>query len=109
MKNLNTVLTVVANNGNVKFPVIERKSFLEADILSLNLDTRSENALKRNGYNTVQEVFNNLDKLPEMKGCGAKSVNRILYGICSAYYGKLNPEEKEKYLMEIVELNTEKK
>lgn len=106
MENLNTVLKVVAENGNVKFPIIEKKSFLETDIFTLDLDTRSSNSLKRNGFNTIQEVLDNLDKLPRMRGCGAKSVNRILYGICSAYYGKLNPEEKEKYLLKIVELNT---
>ena len=106
MENLNLVLTTVSDNGNVKFPIIERRSFLEKDILSMNLDARSENALKRNGFNTVDEVLGDLDNLPKMKGCGAKSVNRILYGICSTYYGNLNPEEKTKYLMEIVELNT---
>ena len=109
MENLNTVLKVVAENGNVKFPIIERKSFLETDIFSLDLDTRSSNALKRNKLNTVKDVFDNLNAIPKFRGCGAKSINRILYGICSAYYEKLNPEEKEKYLLKIVELNTEKK
>ncbi len=106
MENLNSTLTQVANNGNVKFPIIERKSFLETDILSLELDTRSSNALKRNNINTVKDVFDNLNEIPKFRGCGVKSVNRILYGICSAYYEKLNPEEKKKYLMEIVKLNT---
>lgn len=108
MENLNTVLKVVANNGNVKFPIIEKKSFLETDIFSLDLDTRSSNGLKRNGFHTVQDVMDNLDKLYKMRGCGSKSVNRILYGICSSYYRTLDAEGKLTYLNKVVKLNTER-
>lgn len=106
MENLDLVLTVVAHNGDVKFPIIEKKSFLETHILDLDLDTRSINALANNGITNVKGVLDNLSEIPHFKGCGAKSVNRILYGICSTYYGKLNPEQKKAYLLKIVELNT---
>ena len=108
MENLDLVLTTVAHNGNVKFPIIEKKSFLETDVTFLDLDTRSSNGLKRNGFHTVQDVLNNLSSLYKMRGCGTKSVNRILYGICSSYYRTLDAEQKLAYLNKLVKLNTER-
>lgn len=106
MKNLNTVLKEVAYNGNVKFPIKETQTLLNTSIDELDLDTRSCNALHRGQYETVRDVLNNLDKIHNLRNCGSKSVNRILYKICCCYYNTLSESEKMKYLMKIVKLNT---
>lgn len=107
MKNLNTVLKEVAYKGNVKFPIKETKVLLSTSIDDLDLDTRSCNALHRVGFETVQEVLNNLEKIHNIRNCGSKSINRILYKICCYYYNTLSESEKKKYLMQIIKLNTE--
>ena len=108
MERLNTVLTVVSHNGNVKFPVMKTPLLLETSVDDLDLDTRSCHALHRAGMKTIRDVINNANTLHSIKNCGAKSVNRIMYKICTYYYSLLNEKEKAKYLYRLVELNTTK-
>ena len=107
MELLNSTLYNIAQkrNGNVKFPVIEKKEFLATHIDMLDLDSRSINVLNRNKIHTVQGILNNLQILPDMRGCGAKTTNRIIYKICAYYYATLSNTEKQKYLNKIEMLN----
>lgn len=109
METLNRTLYDISKkrNGNVKFPVIEKRCFLETHIDMLELDVRSNNVLKRNGINTIQGVLNNLQTLPNMKGCGVKTANRIIYKICAYYYSTLSETEKQTYLNKVKTLNGE--
>lgn len=106
MENLKLVLKMVADNGNVKFPVTERQSFLQTSIDNLDLDVRSSNALHRAGCKTVEDVINKANHLHRIRSCGSKSINRIMYGIAATYYNQLTETEKNKYLIQLVELNT---
>ena len=106
MKHLNAVLTEVASNGNVKFPIIENQVFLQTPIENLDLDTRSFNSLKRAKIDDIQGILENLDNIHKFKGCGVKSANRILYKICATYYEFV--DDKESYLNQIKELNQQK-
>lgn len=105
MKKLNTVLKEVAQEGKVKFPVIQNKEFMEMHIDEMDLDQRSINVLKRSGVFTIKDIIKNLNLIQNVKGCGNKTVSRIMYKICSCYYSELTETEKNKYLMEIIKLN----
>ena len=95
----------MAQEGKVKFPVIQHKEFMEMLVDEMDLDQRSVNVLKRSGSFTIQDVLKNLNLIQDMKGCGTKTVSRIMYKICSCYYSQLTETEKKKYLMEIIKLN----
>lgn len=105
MKLLNTVLKEVSKEGKVKFPVMTKREFLETPIETLELDARSNNALKRTKINTIKDLLNNLNEIPHIRGCGTKSVSRIMYRICTYYYGNLSEQERMSYLKEIIQLN----
>ena len=105
MQKLNTVLQEVAKEGRVKFPVIKRKEFLQASVDSLELDMRSSNALQRHQIYTVEDLLNKANELHRIRGCGSKSISRIMYRICAYYYESLQKQEKEQYLKEIIKLN----
>lgn len=107
MELLNSTLYNISKkrNGNVKFPVIEKKEFLATHIDMLELDLRSSNVLKRNEINTIQGILDNLQTIPNFKGCGIKSTNRIIYKICAYYYATLSEKEKQAYLNKIEMLN----
>lgn len=107
MENLNNVLQNISQkqNGNVKFPIIEKREFLETHIDMLDLDMRSSNVLMRNKIHNVQGILNNIKILPQLKGCGIKTTNRILYKICAYYYATLSEKDKKTYLEKIKTLN----
>ena len=110
MKNLNKVLLQVGeeHKGMVKFPVTENKTFLETPIEELCFDVRSYNVLKRydkGSIKTVKDIIANLSTLHKSRGCGTKTMSRIMYQICQYNYSQLSPKEKEKYLNKIIELN----
>lgn len=109
MEKLNETLIKISSrnkNGNIKFPVTDRQSFLQTHIDNLDLDVRSNNALHRAGCETVEDVINKVDDLHKIRNCGAKSISKIMYGISKCYYSQLTEIEKEKYLVKLVELNT---
>lgn len=105
MKDLNTVLKEVAVNGNVKFPIKENESILNAPINALSLSVRSSNALQRNGIRTVGDLLYKLELLDKIRGLGVKSKQDVLYGLCAYQYVSLEPKEKQKYLSRLIELN----
>ena len=105
MNELNKVLIKGASDGNVRFPIIEKSSFMEKSIDELDLNVRAYNALRRNGIKTVSEILDNIDTLPKIRGCGRKTVNDILYKVCCNYYSTLDKKGRESYLQKIEELN----
>ena len=105
MELLNTVLKEVSKEGRVKFPIMNRKEFLETPIEILELDARSNNALKKTNINTIKDLLNNLNELPRIRGCGTKSISRIMHRICTYYYGSLREQERMSYLKKIIQLN----
>ena len=107
MKNLNTVLMTVAVNGEVTYPFLEKESIRSVSVENLNLDTRSSNALKRNHIKTIGELLDRVEELKDIRGLGAKSKGNIMYNLCAFQYNQLNAEKKIKYLLKIVEMNTE--
>lgn len=109
MKNLNIVLTEVARNGMVRFPILETQSLRSIPVSDLNLDTRSSNAIQRNHIQTIGELLDNIGMLKDIRGLGAKSKSNILYSLCAFQYNLLNEERKKEYLNKIVKMNTERR
>lgn len=105
MKDLNTVLTIVAANGVVVYPFIETQTIREASINVLNLGTRAYNALKRNKIDTIGKLLDTIPALDKMRGLGTKSKSNILYELCAFTYASLSNKRKKDYLMRIIELN----
>jgi DNA-directed RNA polymerase alpha subunit len=105
MKELNKTLQRVAKEGKVRFPVIESKEFLQTSVDALDLDARSSNSLKRTKIYTVEDILMNKNELHKIRGCGSKSISRIMYGICVYHYLHLAEQEKKTYLEELIKLN----
>ena len=109
MKELNTLLTKVAKNGQVVYPITETETFKALSINVLNLDTRCSNGLKRSDIHTIGELLITIDNgsILQIRSLGRKSVNKILYELCAYQYNSLPTKEKrDKFLKRIIELNT---
>jgi len=105
MEKLNMTLLNVAKNGNVKFPVCYTETFLNQSVGNLDLDARSSNVLDRGNIYTIGDIIENVDAIRKVKGCGTRTVNRILYQVCVLYYKQLDGNKKDAYLKEIIKLN----
>ena len=104
MKDLNTVLTEVADNkGIVRFPFMENEEIRNLPIDTLNLDVRSFNGLKRNNIETIGDLIDKSHLINTFRNLGKKSCGKIMYALCCYQYSIIT--DKKKYLMKIVELN----
>ena len=108
MERLNTVLKTVAVEGRVRFPFPDTEATRNETINVLSLDTRSYNGLRRSGVHTIGDILSVIEngKIFQLKNIGRKSVNRILYELCAYQYKRLSGGKQDKYLMEIVKMNT---
>lgn len=102
---LDTVLTEVAVDGNVKFRIYETDAMREEPLTVLNMSNRGSNALLRNGYRTIGDLIDNWSKLNIVRGLGTKTVQEIKYALCAYQYMLLDPKKRKEYLADIVRLN----
>lgn len=109
MKTLNTVLTTVAVNGVVRYPFIETEIIRNSSVTSLNLDTRSSNALQRNRITTIGELLDKIPEIGKIYGLGTKSKSKIMYELCAFNYASLDDKRKKEYLEKVIKLNTERR
>lgn len=109
MKDLNKVLLVINESKGemetIKFPIRENEKILSTPITALELDKRSFNALSRNKIKTIKDLLENYSRLKDLRNYGIKSYNKTMHSLCAFQYEQLKPEEKQKYLKRIVELN----
>ena len=109
MKELNTVLVSVSNNGTVRYPINETETLREMPVDVLSLDTRCSNGLKRNHIHTIGDLLDSIENgsIKEIHSLGRKSVSKIMYELCTYQYNSLNTKgKKDKFLVRIIELNT---
>ena len=112
MQALNTVLTVVSENGKVVYPIAETEKFKAMSVDVLPLDTRCSNGLKRNKINTIGELINSIENgsLQQIYSLGRKSISKIMYELCAYQYNNLPTKgQKDKFLMKIIKLNLNRK
>ena len=67
----NTLYNKNLNNKKISIDI------LNCGIEKLDFSSRIYNCLKRNNINTVQEIIDNLDELPNIKGLGKSCFNEI--------------------------------
>ena len=69
----------ISNKGTV-YPVFLGDAFLGTDIESLNLSVRSYHCLRRQGWNTVGDIVNNISSIEDilrLRNCGRTSSEEI--------------------------------
>lgn len=87
-----------ANNEKIRF-IFKRSDLLKGDIGYLDLSTRSYNALKRAGANTIEDITERWDSLDKMRGAGKNIVKEIKNKYIEYYYNQLdNPSMAEFWL-----------
>ncbi|MCR5733115.1 MAG: hypothetical protein K6G22_00790 [Lachnospiraceae bacterium] len=96
-------------DAKFRFPVYINESMRNTDIDVLELSTRSNNCLKRAGYQTVGDLverINGSEELMKINSCGKKCVDEIMANLFCYQYAVLSAERKKQYLIRIVELNS---
>ncbi len=91
------------------FPIYLNKQMNETPIEALDLSPRPYNCLKRANYNTVGQLTEAAaqgDLLKRIRNCGTKSVREIMEHLFIFQYEQLSPQRQEKFLMEVVKMNT---
>ncbi len=96
------------HGGNFHFPVYMTEKMENTDIDALELSVRSYNCLKRAGIFTIGDLCSKVQgsaDLRKIRNCGAKSVAEIMDHLFSYQYGLIRPEEKNRYLKHVCEMN----
>ncbi len=80
-------------------------------IEKLNLSVRSNNCLKRVGFNTVDKVVEAMraNTLLQIRNLGKNSRAEINVRIYEFLYGELNELRKKEFVKKLLELNTKKR
>ena len=97
------------HGGRFHFRMYLTGEMMQADLSELDLSPRSSNCLKRAGYDTVGKLVERVsgsEDLKNIRNCGAKSIREIMEHLFLFQYYSLKPEAREKYLMEVVAMNT---
>lgn len=84
----------------------------ETPIEALDLGVRSYNSLKRAGYATIGELAEAIASgtdISKIRNCGAKSRREIMEKLCLYQYSVLSEEKKAQYVLEVVQMNADRK
>lgn len=74
--------------------------FGEEDISILKLSNRSENALRNNKINTVNELIASWDVMLALRGLGVTGIAEIKNKLISEYYNLLSISQREKFWLD---------
>ncbi len=103
-------VTVRERRGcKLRFRMYLTRTMEETSIEALELGVRAFNSLKRAGYNTVGDVVEAVASgtdLRSIRNCGKTSVREIMEQLFVFQYYALRPERRQRYLAEVVLLNT---
>ena len=94
--------------GKLRFPIYITDELRNTEIEALELSVRSSNCLHRAGYSTIGEVvesINGYDDLKKIRNCGAKSVDEIMEKLFCYQYCSLEPKQRMKYILKVLECN----
>ena len=94
--------------GNFKFPVYLRERYKTVDIDALELSVRSQNCLRRAGFQTVYDLMSGIrgtEDLKRIRNCGANSSREIMENLFLFQYQDTRPEQRGSYLYDLVQLN----
>ena len=111
MNSINGVELNPKRGGRFHFRLHMTAQMNDTPLEALALSMRSNNALRRAGYNTIGELAKSIangKELKNIRNCGAKSIHEIMEQLFLFQYDSLRPECREDYLLEVVALNIEK-
>lgn len=94
----------------MKFKLYVTKVMRETPIVSLNLGTRVDNALKRNKIFTVGDLldkYKTMEQFSRIKGIGEKSIDELMVALLNLQCSLLDDKGKEEYVKMLHELNAE--
>lgn len=90
------------------FPVYLRDRYKTVDIDALELSVRSQNCLRRAGFQTVYDLMSGIrgiEDLKRIRNCGANSSREIMENLFLFQYHDTKPEQRESYLYDLVQIN----
>lgn len=91
--------------GIFRYPVYLTGQMRETGIESLDLSQRSYNCMKRVGYDTIGKLTEAIAEgrsLKNVRNCGTKSIREIMEKLFLYQYHAMRPEERERYLAEVI-------
>ena len=109
MEQMQGVSLKCRHGGCFRFKMFLTQEQCDVSMDVLDLGVRSSNCLKRAGYITVGDLVrafaDGLD-LKNIHNCGSKSIREIKEKLFLYQYYSLSKERRERYLMEVVLMNT---
>ena len=97
------------HGGRFRFPLHLTQSIRDTSIESLELSVRATNSLRRAGYDCIGAFAESLvagKELKSIRGCGAGTAREIMEKLFLFQYYSLKPEQRDRYLAEVVALNS---
>lgn len=105
---------LVRNKKMFHFQVMFTKEQMNQDIEVLDLRARAYNCLRRNGYNTIDNLVNGVytkenesskRQLLRLRNLGRNTAEEILLKLFYYQFNVLSDERKKSYMKKIVEAN----
>ena len=91
-----------------RYPVYMSDAFMNTNLEDMELSVRAYHCLKRAGYKTIGDLVSKIEgkaDLLKIRNMGKLSANEVMVSLCCYQFSLLNEENKEKFIMRIVELN----
>ena len=95
-------------DGNFKFPVYLKERYKTVDIDALELSVRSQNCLRRAGFQTVYDLISGIrgmEDLKRIRNCGVNSSREIMENLFLFQYHDTKPEQWGSYLQDLIFMN----
>ncbi len=110
MDNIEGVELKEKHGGKFKFKMYLTRQMIDENLEALDLSVRSYNSLKRAGYDRIGELTADIAKGKSplsLRNCGSKSAREIMEHLFLYQYYSLQPEQRDRYLCEVIALNGE--
>ena len=91
-----------------KFVVYQGMDAMDKDVEALDLSLRSQNCLKRGGYDTINSFVEHIDSrqdFSKIRNVGRKSTNEIMVKLFLYTYRNLPPAKRKAYIQKVQGLN----
>ena len=99
-------------DGKFYFQIYLTDRMKETGIEVLDLSVRAYHSLKRYNYDTIGQLTDRVScnaDLAHIRNCGGKTITEILAKLFLYQYHSLEPECRERYLLETVVYNLKKR
>lgn len=90
----------------LRFPVM--RSIYEDDIAYLDLSTRPENALRRNGINTIGDLVKKHTRIEDfslMRNLGKLSAIEVMVALFCYQFSILSSDYQKRFIQKVIDLN----